>query len=196
MRDGPAVGFILCQTAEHMLAGLLPHVLDKPPRPDYTVIDNFVSGDYFRAMGMPILRGRALSESDNQANVSRVLVVDENVVRDLYPSEDPIGQHLSFAGKSWEIVGIVAPVRQFWLDRDPRPAIYIPQFYYPNATNMVIRTAQSPSSIVKSVREIIHEADPDQPIANVRTLEEAVHKSLATRRTTLVLCERYVKHRF
>jgi hypothetical protein len=61
---------------------------------------------------------------------------------------------------------------------------------------MVIRTAQSPSSIVKSVREIIHEADPDQPIANVRTLEEAVHKSLATRRTTLVLCERYVKHRF
>jgi putative ABC transport system permease protein len=160
---------------------------DKPPRTDYIVACNFVSGDYFSAMGMPLLRGRAISESDNHAKASRVLVVDESVVRDLYPDEDPIGQHLSFLDESWEIVGIVAPVRQFFLDRDPRPTVYGPQSYSPMSTSMIIRTAQPPLALVKTVRKTILEADPDQPIANVRTLEQAVHNSLAPRRTRLIL---------
>jgi predicted permease len=160
---------------------------DKPPRTDYVVACNFVSGEYFSAMGMRLLRGRAISESDNQAKASRVLVIDESVVRDLYPDEDPIGQYLRFLGESWEIVGIVAPVRQFFLDRDPRPTIYGPQSYSPMSTSMIIRTAQPPSALVKTVRKTILEADSDQPIANVRTLEQAVDKSLAPRRMTLVL---------
>jgi putative ABC transport system permease protein len=160
---------------------------DKPPRMDYLVACNFVSGDYFSAMGMPLLRGRAISESDNHAKASRVLVVDEIVARDLYPDEDPIGQHLSFLDESWKIVGIVAPVRQFSLDRDPRPTVYGAQSYSPMSTSMIVRTAQPPLALVNTVRKAILEADPDQPIANVRTLEQAVHTSLAPRRTTLVL---------
>ncbi len=160
---------------------------DKPPRTDYLVVCNFVSGDYLPAMGIPLLRGRFISESDNRAKVSRVLVVDESVARDLYPDEDPIGQHLALLGESWEIVGIVPPVRHFFMDRDPRPTVYGPQSYSPMSTSIVIRTAQSPSALAKAVRKTVLKADPDQPIANVRTLRQAVHNSLAPRRTTLVL---------
>jgi predicted permease len=160
---------------------------DKPPRTDYIVACNFVSGDYLAAMGMPLLRGRAINDSDNHATASRVLVVDETIARDLYPDEDPIGQRLSLLGESWEIVGIVAPVRQFWLDRDPRPTVYGPQSYAPTSASMIIRTAQPSLALAEAVRKTVVEADPDQPIANVRTMEEAVHKSLATRRTTLGL---------
>jgi predicted permease len=160
---------------------------DKPPRTDYLVACNFVSGDYLAAMGMPLLRGRTIDDSDNHAKASRVLVVDETVARDLYPDQDPIGQHLRLLGESWEIVGIVAPVRQFWLDRDPRPTVYAPLFYSPTSASMIIRTAQPSLVLAETVRRTVLEADPDQPIANVRTLEQAVHKSLATRRTTLDL---------
>jgi predicted permease len=160
---------------------------DKPPRTDYLVSCNFVSGDYLGAMGMPLLRGRAINESDNHAKGSRVLVVDETVARDLYPKVDPIGQHLRLMGDTWEIVGIVAPVRQFWLDRKPLPTVYGPQSYSPTAASIIIRTTKPSLALVEAVRKTVLDADPDQPIANVRTLEEAVHKSLAPRRTTLAL---------
>jgi predicted permease len=160
---------------------------DKPPQTDYVVACTFVSDDYFSAMGMPLLRGRAITEADNGTKASRVLVVDETVARDLYPNEDPIGQHLDFLGESWEIVGLIAPVRQFVLDHDPRPSVYGPQSFAPGSTSIVIRTASAPSVLVETVRKTILNADPDQPIANIRTLEQAVEKSLATRRTTLIL---------
>jgi predicted permease len=160
---------------------------EKPPRTDYLVVCNFVSGDYFSAMGMRLLRGRFISESDNRANAPRVLVVDESVARDLYPDEDPVGQYLAILGESWEIVGIVPPVRHFFMDRDPRPTVYGPQSYSPMSASIIIRTAQTPSAVAKAVRKTILKADPDQPIANVRTLRQAVHNSLAPRRTTLVL---------
>jgi predicted permease len=164
---------------------------DKPPRTDYLVSCNFVSGDYLGAMGMPLLRGRAINESDNHTNGLRVLVVDETIARDLYPDVDPIGQHLRLMGDTWEIVGIVAPVRQFLLDSKPLPTVYGPQAFAgqisPTTASIIIRTTQPSLTLVEEVRKAVLDADPDQPIANVRTLEEAVHKSLAPRRTTLAL---------
>jgi predicted permease len=166
---------------------------DEALRTDYLASCNFVSGDYLGAMGMPLLRGRAINESDNHTKGSRVLVVDETVARDLYPDPnvDPIGQYLRLKGDTWEIVGIVAPVRQFWLDRKPLPTVYGPQSFAgqlsPTTASIIIRTRQSSLALLDAVRKTVLDADPDQPIANVRTLEEAVHKSLGPRRTTLAL---------
>ncbi len=161
---------------------------DKPLPDSYGVNDDFVSGDYFSALGVNLLRGRLITEADNLPTAPRVLVIDAKIARDLYPDEDPIGKTLNYAEKSWEIVGVVAPIRHAGLNLNPDPRIYGPRahFSYPTA-GMVIRSSAPPTALVEKVRKTILEADPDQPIANVRTLEEAVHRSLARQRTTLIL---------
>jgi putative ABC transport system permease protein len=147
-----------------------------------------VSGDYFSVLGIKLLRGRLITEADNLPTAPRVLVIDAKVARDLYPDEDPIGKTLNYNDKPWEIVGVVASIRHAGLNSDPDSRIYGPRahFSYPTA-GMVVRSSQSPASLTERVRKTILEADPDQPIANVRTLEEAVHNSLARQRTTLIL---------
>ncbi|HEY6184454.1 MAG TPA: ABC transporter permease, partial [Terriglobales bacterium] len=143
---------------------------DKPARTDYLVACNFVSGNYFSAMGMPLLRGRAINDSDSQdKKVARVLVVDETLARDLYPNEDPIGRYLNFLGESWQIVGTVASVHQFVMDQKPIATVYGPQGYAPMATSIVVRTAQAPTSLIETARKAILDVDPDQPIADIRT---------------------------
>ncbi len=161
---------------------------DKPADGGYGVNDDFVSGDYFSALQIKLLRGRLITEADNLPNAPPVLVIDEKVARDLYPAEEPIGKTLKYGPKSWEIVGIVSRIRHAGLNNDPNPRIYGPRahFSYPTA-GMVVRSSLPPAALVETVRKTILEADPDQPIANVRTLEEAVHRSLAQQRATLIL---------
>jgi predicted permease len=161
---------------------------DKPEQQSYNVGDDFVSGDYFSALQIKLLRGRLITEADNTATAPPVLVIDEKVARDLYPDEEPIGKILKYGPKSWEIVGIVASIRHRSLSIDANPKIYGPRahFSYPTA-GMVVRSSLPPASLVETVRNTILEADPDQPIANIRTLEEAVQRSLARQRTTLIL---------
>ena len=161
---------------------------DRPGSDSYSVRDDFVSGDYFSALQIKLLRGRVISEADNLPTTPRVLMIDEKIARDLYPHEDPIGKPLMYNGKSWEIVGVVTRIRHTSLDSDPSPRIYGPRVYfsYPT-TGVVIRSSLPPSTLVETVRKTILEVDPDQPIANVRTLEQAVQKSVGRQRTTLIL---------
>ena len=148
----------------------------------------FVTGDYFGAMGIKLLRGRAITAADNLPGAPLVLVIDAKVARDLFPNEDPLGKQLQFLDKPWEVIGVVASVRHGALNADPRARVYgaRAQASYPTSA-MVVRSAELPSTLVETVRRTILEADPDQPIANVRTMEEAVRRSLARQRTTLIL---------
>jgi putative ABC transport system permease protein len=161
---------------------------DKPSPDSYRVSDDFVSGDYFSALGVKLLRGRVITEADNVPTAPRALVIDAKVARDLYPDEDPIGKTLNYDGKPWEIVGVVASIRHAGLNSDPHARIYGPRahFSYPTA-GMVIRSSLAPTALVERVRKTILEVDPDQPIANIRTLEQAVHNSLVRQRATLIL---------
>jgi putative ABC transport system permease protein len=161
--------------------------MDKPPRTDYVAACDWVSGDYFSAAGIQILRGRAITEADNQEGAQRVMVIDNNVIRDLYPDEDPIGKQIRFLGESYEVIGITTPIHQYFLDYAPRQQVYIPQVYLPDHTSIVIRTALQPLTLAETVRKTIIEIDPDQPMANVRTLENDIHESLAVKRATLTL---------
>jgi putative ABC transport system permease protein len=137
-------------------------------------------------MGIKLLRGRLITEADNTATAPRVLVIDTGSARDLCPNEDPIGRSINLLGQSWEIVGLVAPVRHEGLD-GAQPRVYGAQARSLTSTSIVLRSSVPPLTLVETVRRIVLEADPDQPIANVRTLEQAVYDSLALRRATLVL---------
>lgn len=160
---------------------------DKPPRTDYVAACDFVSPEYFSAVGIQLLRGRHITDADNQAEAARVIIIDETVERDLYPNEDPIGRQMRFLGASWEIVGIAASVHQYLMDMAPRQQVYVPQVYSPTQTSIVIRTALPPLTLADAVRKTIFEVDRDQPMANIRTLEGDIHESLAVKRATLTL---------
>ena len=161
--------------------------LIRSDRPRYSVGVSSVYGDYFSALGITLLHGRVITEADNVPTAPPVLVIDARVAQEQFPDEDPIGQRVNFLGKSYEIVGVVAPIRHRDLEHQPRPSVYGPQAQLYNDPSIVVRSVQSPSTLMATVRKTILEADSDQPIANVRTLEQAVHQVLAPRRTVLML---------
>ena len=160
---------------------------DLPERTDYVAGCTFVTGDYFQAMGMSLTRGRALTEADNSTQAARALVVDSTLVRDLYGNQNPIGESVRFLGENWQIVGVVEPVRHWVLDHDPLPAVYLPQAYETSSTSIVLRSRLDPAVLSDAVRGVVQSMDPMQPLANVRTLEQAVDRSLAARKATLSL---------
>lgn len=160
---------------------------DGPERTDYLANCSYVSGDYFPAMGIRLLRGRVLTEADNHAQAPGVLVIDAGLARDLYPQADPLGQRLRHMGASWEIVGVVSPVKHFRMDGASLPNLYLPQARGFQSTSLVVRASGSPEALVPSIREAVRQADPDQPIANIRTLEAALRASLTLPRVTLGL---------
>jgi ABC-type antimicrobial peptide transport system permease subunit len=137
-------------------------------------------------MGINLLRGRVISEADNSPAAPRVLVIDTAVARDLYPNENPIGGSLRFLGQTWEIVGVVSPVRHRSLET-ARPRVYGGKEQYFKSSSMVLRSSLPSSTLAEMVRKTVLDVDPDQPIANVRTLEQAVYDSLALRRATMIL---------
>jgi predicted permease len=161
---------------------------DQPNASSYGVRDDFVSGEYFSALQIKLLRGRVLTEADNLPGAPPVLVIDEKVARDLYAGEEPLGKSLNYADKNYEIVGIVSRIRHFSMEQDPQPRIYgaRAQFSYPIA-GVVVRSALPPTTLIETIRKTVLAVDPDQPIANVRTMAEAVSDSLARQRTTLIL---------
>jgi predicted permease len=146
-----------------------------------------VAGNFFQATGIPLRRGRFFAEADNDEAAPKAMIINEVLARRLFDKEDPLGRQLHFKDATWEIVGVVGNVRQFQLDVDPFPQVYYPQVFFPWYTSILVRTRVPPLTLVADVRRAIHAVDPEQPIANLRTLEQSVDNSLQTRRTVLTL---------
>jgi putative ABC transport system permease protein len=154
-----------------------------------------ISGAYFAAMGIPLLKGRLFDEHDGPD--SRVTVINETMARTYFPNEDPIGKQLAISwappepGKPQpvdEIVGVVGDTRETALERDPQPAVYWPldRESYQFMT-LIIRSAIDPTQLVATVQREIRAIDPDQPVADVRTLDAVVAKSIARPRFDTML---------
>jgi putative ABC transport system permease protein len=148
-----------------------------------------VTPNYFSAMGIPLLKGRVLDEHDGAD--SRVLVINETMAKKFFPNEDPIGKRLII---SWdpkvtdEIVGIVADIKEYALDREPNAAIYWPHPREPyQFMNLIVRASGDPMLLASAVQKEIRALDPDQPVANVRTLREVVSNSIARPRFNALL---------
>lgn len=154
---------------------------------DYLVQMSFVGADYFEVMGMSLLRGRPLSDTPTTEG-PRELLISSDIAAQLYAGEEALGQSLRLLDESWQIVGIVPPVRHFVLDAEPMPNVYLALGHSLwSGTSFAIRTQAPPTSLIDEVRAAVLAVDPEQPIANVRTLEQSVERSLAPRRMTLSL---------
>jgi putative ABC transport system permease protein len=144
-----------------------------------------VTGDYFRAVGMRLLAGRSLDGRD-AADAPLVAVVNEAFARQEFPGEDPVGRRLSFGTRAngervWlEIVGVVADVRSEAADVDPKPEAYVPLAQSSTSgMSLAVRTSGDPAASLPAIRDALASVDPEQPIADVATLDEVVARSLA-----------------
>jgi putative ABC transport system permease protein len=147
----------------------------------------FVTPGFFPAMRIPLLDGRNLDESDVQGR-PLVAVVSESFTRRYWPGQSPLGRHFKFAFLDRTVVGVVGNVRVRGLERTSEPQVYLPYqqasdgylpFYAPK--DLVIRTSANPGPLLPLVSRIAHDADPEQPISNVRTLDEIVQADTAPR---------------
>lgn len=156
-----------------------------------------VSPDYFQTMGVELIKGRIFTAQDT-ASTPLVVVIDEALAQS-FQNESPIGQHLSQtpSGPFYEIVGVVRHVEQYGLEGQATrtPQLYldfnqIPADRWPGSVrriNLLTRTDVEPTSLAAAVRGQIAALNKDQPVFNVRTMEQIVSQSVAPRRFSMLL---------
>ncbi len=141
-----------------------------------------VSPGYFATMRTPFLRGRDLTPADNRLDAPKVMVVNQAVVdRFFAEGEDPLGHHILFKGEPYEIVGVTANARRFAVDGSP---VFKFTFRWPTfawRTHYVVRTSLPPASLGADVRRAVQRVNPDQPISELRTLEDMTSETLSGR---------------
>jgi predicted permease len=154
----------------------------------------FVVGDYFSAMHIPLIRGRLLDYTDTDES-RRVVVVDQSFVRQYFAHEDPIGKQVDvgWGKRGWsEIVGVVGEAREFAMTANPVPTIYSPLAQKPElvaflAFNLAVRTKLDPLSQIQTVSSSIHHLDPTQVISKAQTMDNLIDSKLASRRDPMWL---------
>jgi len=161
---------------------------DKPEtRNDVNAGYDAVAGNFFKASGIPLLRGRIFTDADNHENAPRRMVINQTFAQRLFGDEDPLGRYLHFQDNTWEIIGVVGNIRQYQLDLEPAPQVYFPQVFFPWANAILVRTHLPPLTLTDAIRHAVQRIDPDQPLANLSTLEQSVALSLQPRQSIITL---------
>jgi predicted permease len=152
-----------------------------------------ISPDYFRTMSIQLVSGRGFTRQDINDR-AQVAIISETMARTYWPGEEAIGKRIKIGRYSstnpWiTIIGVAANVRQFELETETRPQLYLPysQLGFFEPRHLVVKTAGDPLGFVASVREAVWSVDRDQPVSNVSTMETIVSESLAGRRLTMLL---------
>ena len=156
------------------------------PGQELQVDQRAATPDYFRAMQIPLIKGRFFSAFDLEANASQVAIIDENFARRFWPNGDPIGKRVwSDPKMPLTIVGVVGAVKQYGLDVEPRIVVYRPAFAM--LPYQVARTSADPAITGAAIVRAIHDVDPTVPVYDIRSMEERMHESLARRRFSMVM---------
>ncbi|HWS54925.1 MAG TPA: ABC transporter permease [Pyrinomonadaceae bacterium] len=146
------------------------------------------SAGYFRALGIPLLAGRIFEPAD-EAETARSVVVNHALVREFFPGGDALGKRVSAGGDTWwTIVGVVGDVRQSGLTQPSRPELFFPYAgRRVDGMTLVARSAGDPAELTAAVRREVRAVDPNQPVYNVRTMEEVIDLSISNRRLNMTL---------
>jgi putative ABC transport system permease protein len=174
-----------------------------PVRPEEMPVAYFltITPDYFRTMGIRLVKGRLFSEQD-MVEAPGMAVIDETLARRYFPNEDPIGKRLKADGvgvdgaRLYEIVGVVGSVRQNGLDKDFEPTMYVPEpqqnrtyadCWISMHVSFVVHTTSDPMRLAAAARKAVWEVDKDEPIESITTMEQFVSDTLKERRFYLLL---------
>jgi putative ABC transport system permease protein len=167
LMGGPIAGFYV--------EGRKPAILSEGPITTLYA----VTPDYFRAMGVRLLRGRAFSVQDN-ARAPRVVIINQTLARQQFPAEDPIGKRvwLATGGEMSEVIGVVADIAQPGFERLTMAQAYgsFAQYaqwpYFSSSFSLVVRTEGRPASMASWLRPTVYSIDKDQPVGSVRPFDE------------------------
>jgi putative ABC transport system permease protein len=184
-------------------ANFPPLVIDGQPPPAQGQEPNgilyMVSADYFKTMQIELVRGRLFSSQDTRSTPP-VALIDEVFAREYFPNQDPLGRRFRLnvpAAELHEIIGVVRHVEhtslegqtadtpEFYFNFDQIPIATLPR--YVRRVNVLVRTAVEPLSLAGPVRNQIAALDKDQAVFNVRTMEDALSRSVAARRFSMIL---------
>ncbi len=163
------------------------------PTSEYRTAD----AGYFRASGIPLLKGREFTDADVTTS-QQVVILNETLAKRLFPHVDPIGRRVAWTGDvlrfigisdEWRtVVGVVGDTKDGGLDAPPMPVTFTPvaQGFFP-AGGLVIRSSVDPAGLSNAAREIVRSISPQQPIENVMSLDEVRDESIGPRRLNAML---------
>jgi putative ABC transport system permease protein len=158
-----------------------------PPGRSNTADYVSVSPNYFRVVGIPLLRGRYFSRQD-EMSTPEVAIISEALARLYFPYQNPLGQQLIFGfppdgDVKREIVGVVGDVRDAALNQAPGPMMYVPFAQAPLwGVGLVIKTSSNAETAAHAIRQRVHEVDRDLPVTDMEWMSAAVDASLAQTR--------------
>ena len=161
------------------------------PGDDVFVGYDVVTPGYLRVLGQRLVRGRDLEAADSEDTIGAA-VVNEAMARQLWPGEDPIGKHVrpAFArtdvpwavdapGRWLTVVGLAADIKEFSLNEQPRPLIYVSYRQFPSSfMYVIVRTDAAPETASAAVQHEIAALDPNEPASNVRTMDDAIGQAV------------------
>jgi predicted permease len=141
------------------------------------------STGYFRAMEIPLIKGRFFTEHDT-AEMPKVVIIDDKFAQRFWPNGDAVGKHLWFNPKEpITIVGVVGTVKQYGLETDGKIATYFPEQQVPsNGMFLVARTSTDAAGLASAVVQEIHAVDPSVVVYGIQTMQERLYDSLARQR--------------
>jgi putative ABC transport system permease protein len=149
-----------------------------------------VTPQYFQALGIPLVQGRMFNERDTAAG-QRVMLINESMARRYFPNENPLGKRITYTldHLTCEVVGVVRDAKTSVDEAQAREELYVPytQRSAPNMTLVVRGATADPSSLSREVRREMQAVDGEQPVANVRTMEQVIDASVAQPRFTATL---------
>jgi len=180
------------------------NIKGRPPAgPDQYTLAGYraVSGKYFETLGIRLVRGRLIDEHDRHGSPP-VIVINETMARTYFGREDPLGQHIQLGATPdpdpqfpyMEVVGVVGDVRQ-QPDAEAKSEMYVPYAQYPDQflrrmysnVNLVVRAEGRAPQLAGAVRDVVRGIDRDQPVANIRSLDEVMAASVTQPRFRTLL---------
>ena len=154
-----------------------------------------IQADYFKTLRVPLMSGRAFTESDNE-HAPHVAVISESAARVLFPGRDPRGELLRANGSDWQVVGVCGDVKSY-LDQPAQPTIYVPvpQMSFPAmrvfanwfATDILVRTSADPLVLSHTIEQRLESIDPSIGIGHIRTMEQIRSGAVAMRQFDMTL---------
>jgi putative ABC transport system permease protein len=146
---------------------------------------------YFETMGIPMLRGRAFTTSDDE-RAPLVAIIDSAAIRRFWPGEDPLGKRVYYdrrVGRLWlTVVGVVGSVKHTRTSTVPEPTLYVPLPQWPmSEMTIVAQTALSPTALILPIAAAVRSTDPELPVSNARTLDAVAAQAVWRPRFATVL---------
>lgn len=138
------------------------------------------AGNYFSAMGIPLVAGRLLNQQDGEPNAPPVVLIDKLIADRFFPRQDAIGRKLLSDAGAYQIVGIVGVIRGSSgdLQAEPKPTVYVPEKGWPMDA-FAVRTTGDPTQLSSSIRRLVQQLDPGTAVYNIQTMQQVASDALA-----------------